>query len=208
MMLTINIDEFKSTPLRIDPYQYLIVPDFLNKTAITAIEKDYPRIKKAGSFPLETLSYGKAFSDLIEELKGTEIRQAFEEKFHTDLKGKPTTITVRGHCQEKDGKIHNDSKTKIITALLYMNQEWAQAGGKLRILRSGNSLENFAEEVTPQTGTLVAFKRNERSFHGHKTFTGQRRVIQMNWVSTHAANFFEISRHKISAWMKSVFYSI
>ena len=169
MMLAINIDEFKSTPLRIDPYQYLIVPDFLNKTAITAIEKDYPRIKKAGSFPLETLSYGKAFSDLIEELKGTEIRQAFEEKFHTDLKGKPTTITVRGHCQKKDGKIHNDSKTKIITALLYMNPEWAQAGGKLRILRSENSLENFAEEVTPQTGTLVAFKRNERSFHVHKT---------------------------------------
>ena len=101
-----------------------------------------------------------------------------------------------------------DSKTKIITALLYMNPEWAQAGGKLRILRSENSLENFAEEVTPQTGTLVAFKRNERSFHGHKTFTGQRRVIQMNWVSTHAANFLEISRHKISAWMKSIFSSI
>ena len=205
-MVAINLDGFKATPLQIDPYQFLIVPNFLNKTAITAIDRDYPRIEKAGSFPLETLNYGKAFSDLIEELKGTKIKQAFEEKFDTDLNGKPTTITVRGHCQEKDGKIHNDSKTKIITVLLYMNMEWAQTGGKLRILRSANSLENFAKEVTPQAGTLVAFKRNERSFHGHQTCTGQRRVIQMNWVSTPAINFREISRHKISAWMKSVFH--
>jgi len=208
MMSAINLDGFKATPLQIDPYQYLIVPNFLNKTAITAIDRDYPRIEKGGSFPLETLSYGRAFSDLIKELKGTEIRQAFEEKFHTDLKRKPTTITVRGHCQEKDGNIHNDSKIKIITVLLYMNLEWAQTGGRLRILRSANSLENFAEEVTPQAGTLVAFKRNERSFHGHKTFTGQRRVIQMNWVSTSAANFREMTRHKISAWMKSLFSSV
>ena len=91
-MFSINLDGFKATPLKIDPYQYLIVPNFLVTTAITAIDRDYPRIEKAGSFPLETLSYGKAFSDLIEELKGPEIRQAFEEKFHTDLKNKPTLI--------------------------------------------------------------------------------------------------------------------
>ena len=207
-MFAINLDGFKATPLKIDPYQYLIDHNFLVTPAITAIDRDYPRIEKGGSFPLEALSYGKAFSDLIEELKGPEIRQAFEEKFHTDLKNKPTTVTVRGHCQKQDGKIHNDSKTKIITVLLYMNVDWAQTGGRLRILRSAHSLENFAEEVTPQAGTLVAFKRNDLSFHGHKTFTGKRRVIQMNWVSTPAANIREISRHKISAWMKSIFSSI
>jgi hypothetical protein len=41
---------------------------------------------------------------------------AFELKFSIDLTGRPTMITVRGRCsKEKDGKIHTDSKTKIIT---------------------------------------------------------------------------------------------
>ena len=50
-------------------------------------------------------------------------RETFEEKFELDLTGRPTITTVRGRCDPGDGKIHTDSKTKIITVLIYMNPE-------------------------------------------------------------------------------------
>jgi len=31
-------------------------------------------------------------------------------------------------------------------------------------------------EVPPSDGTLVAFKRSDNSWHGHKPFSGKRRV--------------------------------
>ena len=39
-------------------------------------------------------------------------------------------------------------------------------------------------EVPPTEGTLLAFKRADNSWHGHKPFAGERRVIQFNWVTS------------------------
>lgn len=204
-MSVIDLDSFDATPLEKDPYEFLIVPEFINPQAISEIDKDYPRIAKAGSFPLEKLAFGKAFESFISELEGSEMRHAFEKKFGMDLEGRPTMITARGHCQAKDGKIHNDSETKLITVLIYMNTEWAQDGGRLRVLRSDNSLDDYAAEVPPEAGTLLAFKRDDHSYHGHETCVGERRVIQLNWVRDEAVVRREKRRHRFSAWLKSVF---
>ena len=204
-MSAIDLDSFNATPLEKDPYEFLIVPAFIKPDAISEIDKAYPRIAKAGSFPLEELEFGTAFKSFISELEGPEMKHAFEQKFGIDLTGRPTMITARGHCQAKDGKIHNDSETKLITVLSYMNTEWSQDGGRLRVLRSNNSLDDFAAEVPPEAGTLLAFKRNDRSFHGHETCVGERRVIQLNWVTDEAVVRREKRRHRFSAWVKSVF---
>jgi hypothetical protein len=111
-------------------------------------------------------------------------------------------ITVRGRCSEKDGKIHTDSETKIITILVYMNSAWESSGGQLRLLRSGTNLEDVILEVPPTEGTLLAFRRSNNSWHGHKPFTGPRRVIQFNWVTSEAVVRREQNRHRFSAWMK------
>jgi len=64
-------------------------------------------------------------------------------------------ITVRGHCsKEKDGKIHTDSKTKIITVLLYMNPTWETVGGQLRLLKSPNDIDDMILEVRRLIGGL------------------------------------------------------
>ena len=203
-MSAIDLDSFNATPLKKDPYDFLIVPRFIAADAIDAIDRDYPRITKGGSFPLENLEYGAAFKSLIAELEGPETRYAFEKKFNLNLKDRPTMITARGYCQAKDGKIHNDSKSKLITVLIYMNTEWSQQGGRLRVLRSNNSLDDHAAEVPPEAGTLIAFRRDNRSFHGHKTFIGERRVIQLNWVRDKAVLWHEKHRHRFSAWLKSL----
>jgi len=203
-MSVIDLDRFRATPLCHDPYDYLIVPGFLRGEAIPAIEADYPAIDRPGSFPVAGMDYGPAFAALLATLEGDEMRRAFAEKFAVDLAGRPTMITVRGRCQAKDGRIHTDSTTKIITVLIYMNAAWEAPGGRLRVLRSPSDLEDYAAEVPPVAGTLLAFRRGERSWHGHPPFVGPRRVIQLNWVTGDDVVRREQARHRVSAWVKKL----
>ena len=203
-MSAIDLERFEATPLAREPYEHLIVPGFLAPGGIGAIEADWPRIDGPGSFPLSGLEFGPDFASLIEELRGTRMQDAFAAKFGIDLTGRPTVVTVRGHCQAKDGRIHTDTKAKIITVLIYMNTKWADQGGRLRVLRSDRDLEDYAAEVPPDAGTLLAFRRGERSWHGHHGFVGERRVIQLNWLTDEATARRETRRHRLSAWMKKL----
>jgi hypothetical protein len=201
-MLQLDLAAVRSTPLVCEPFPYLIVPGFVVTAARKAIHADYPRIDAPGSFPVDGLHYGKAFGDLLETLTGDEVREAFEEKFGIDLRGRPTMVTVRGRCGTRDGNIHTDATSKIITVLVYMNAAWEAAGGRLRLLRSAKDMEDVLVEVPPVEGTLVAFRRTDNSFHGHKTFIGPRRVIQLNWVIGRGTRIRELWRHRLSALVK------
>jgi SM-20-related protein len=198
----LDLDAFRAVPLSREPFQYLIVPGFVRSEACARINADYPKISERGSFPVAQLSYGPAFAEFLDELDGDEFRHAFEQKFGLDLTGRPTTTTVRGQCSLKDGQIHTDSKSKIITVLIYMNPGWEQPGGRLRLLKSGTDLDDIIVEVPPSEGTLLAFKRADNSWHGHKPFAGERRVIQFNWVTSDAERRIAMLRHHVSAPFK------
>jgi SM-20-related protein len=170
--------------------------------AQAAVEADFPQIDRHGSYPVSELKYGPAFAALLDEIQSPSVRGAFERKFGLDLSGRPTMVTVRGQCHAKDGRIHSDSKDKIITVLIYLNRGWDDARGRLRILRSATDLENYAAEVPPTFGTLLAFRRSDRSFHGHHRYVGRRRSIQLNWVTGDDVVQRERSRHRLSAWLK------
>ena len=204
MLSMLDLERFRNTPLTSEPFQFLIVPEFVRAEARLAIDKDYPEVARPGSFPLREVTYGPGFATLIEQLRSDEFRQAFEEKFNVNLANRPDMITVRGRCSEKDGKIHTDSETKIITILIYMNPAWEPSGGRLRLLRSANNLDDVILEVPPTEGTLLAFRRSNNSWHGHKPFAGPRRVIQFNWVTSEAVVRREQNRHRLSAWMKKL----
>jgi SM-20-related protein len=204
MVSMLDLERFRTTPLTREPFEFLIVPEFVKAEARAAIDKDYPDVARAGSFPLREVTYGPAFAKLVEEMRSEKFRKAFEAKFDVDLTNRPDMITVRGRCSEKDGKIHTDSETKIITILVYMNSAWESSGGQLRLLRSGTNLEDVILEVPPTEGTLLAFRRSNNSWHGHKPFSGSRRVIQFNWVTSEAVVRREQNRHRFSAWMKKL----
>jgi SM-20-related protein len=178
------------------------LPGFVKAEACKVINRDYPQIRNSGSFPVSEVTYGPAFQELINHLNGADMRAAFERKFQIDLNGRPSMITVRGRCSEKDGKIHTDSKTKIITVLIYMNPSWEESGGRLRLLRSDTDLDDVICEIPPLEGTLLAFKRADNSWHGHRSFSGERRVIQFNWVTDEDVVNREQNRHKVSAFFK------
>jgi hypothetical protein len=188
---------------RVDkPFPYLIVPGFLLPAASAAVAADFPDIREAGSFPLGDLVFGARFREFLSELEGPEFRAAIEKAFDIDLTDRPTMVTVRGHARPRDGRIHNDSRTKLITVLVYMNEAWEAAGGRLRLLRSPDDLDDVVAEVPPQAGTLLAFRVTENSWHGHLPVTGPRRVVQLNWVESAAVARRERARHGFSARVK------
>jgi len=203
-MAYLDYDQFDRTPLQSEPYDYLIVENFITPEAFTRISADFPDVPGPGSHPPSELKIEGAFAGLMAELEGEKFCKAIEAKFGLDLTGRPTMYTVRGFVRDTDGEIHTDSRTKIITVLLYMNPKWESDGGRLRVLRSGDDLDAYAAEVPPYGGTLLAFRRSDTSWHGHKPFGGPRRAIQLNWVLDQQVVDREQSRHRWSTRFKKV----
>ena len=203
-MALLNIDAFRKTPLETEPFEYLTMPGFVRDDRIGAILADYPVIEKGGSYPLIALDYGPVFKELCDELQGNTLRDAFAEKFDMDLANRPTTLTVRGRCRPKDGQIHTDSDSKLITVLVYLNETWGAEGGRLRLLRSADSLDDAFAEMPPEAGSMVCFRNRENAWHGHGPFDGVRRVLQLNWVTDEAAVRQSERRHRRSAFWKKL----
>jgi hypothetical protein len=201
-MAHLNLAKLEAARVETEPYSYTIVPGFLSPESVRRINATYPRIEKGGSYPIESLDAGMTIKEVIEELDGPEFEAVIAEKFGVDLAGRPKMYSLRGYTRAKDGSIHTDSKDKIITVLLYLNEHWPHPGGRLRILRDGRNLDDYAAEVAPDQGTLLVFKRSEHSWHGHPPFEGPRRSLQMNWMTSEGAKGFHALRHKISAAVK------
>jgi len=200
----LDLQAFRDTPLTREPFEYLIVPNFVKPEALESVQRDFPEITKGGSYPITALEYGPAFDNLAQELMGDELAQAFGEKFEMDLSDRPTTLTVRGRTREKDGQIHTDSDTKLITVLIYLESEWHGEGGRLRLLNRGDDLEDQITEIEPAGGKLVAFRNRENAWHGHKQHVGKRKSLQLNWVTDQAAADKVNKRHKLSAAIKKL----
>src|SRR5207248_1316014 len=58
--------------------------------------------------------------------------------------------------------------------------------------------------IAPLAGMAVAFRRSETSFHGHYAHTGERRSVQLNWVTDDAVVRRELGRHRWSARLKAL----
>jgi SM-20-related protein len=170
-------------PVYVAPYPHLIASNVLLTVDAPALHADFPEIKRPGFFPLSQLSRQGSFDRLARELEAPELADVLTQKFGIELRNKPRLITVRKWSAGQHGRIHNDSEAKIFTALLYLNPTWqAIEGGRLRVLRDAKDFNNMAAEISPLYGNFLAFRRTENSWHGHKPFTGERRVIQITWL--------------------------
>ena len=198
----LDIEALRAAPVSHEPFDYIVLERFVREESRAALSADYPAIDKPGSFALADVEVRGAVAALIAELEDEPFRRLMQEKFAVSLAERATTFTLRGMCGDKDGYVHTDSKSKIVTVLVYLNDAWAPDGGRLRLLRNAHDLEDYAAEAPPDFGTLVAFKRSERSWHGHKPFIGPRRVLQMNWVTSDAAARWQHLRHRVSAAVK------
>ena len=181
-MSQINLDALRQAPLQPDPFDFLVAPGFIGPEALACINADYPPIASAANHNFDNLTCGPAFKRLMDALQGQEVAAVLGEKFSLDLPALPTTVTVRKFCERTDGNIHTDHRSKIITVLVYFNETWEHEEGQLRLLRDKDNIENYAAQIAPLGGTLLAFRRTDHSWHGHTRFIGERRMAQINYL--------------------------
>lgn len=171
-------------PINTEPYPFVFAGGAIQAEARAKVLADAPRVASSGSIALDRLSFGPAFKALIDDLESPAFRGIVEAKFGIDLSDCPTTVSVRGRLSRaSDGYVHTDLAEKVISVLLYLNDEWSGTGGAIRVLRSKN-LYDAALEIPPLFGNILIFRRSERSWHGHHPYEGARLSVQFNWVSS------------------------
>ena len=189
------------------PFDYVVVPGFVRRAAALAAAAAFPGPAMPGVLPAPVVAPGDPFGELLRALRDPALTHAFACKFGIALTPESLMVTLRARTRPVDGPIHTDSVTKVLTALIYLNSDWSQPGGRLRLLRGPVDIEDMVAvaEVPPIAGTLIAFRRSDRSWHGHKPFEGERRAIMLNWMVDAATARRELRRHAVSAGLKRMF---
>jgi len=165
----LDIEKFSRTEAQRAPFEYVTVPAFVTGSSLAAVNRDFPKLEKAGNFPLDELDYGPGFAAFIEKIKGPEFRMAVQRKFNINLEGLETRLTVRGFADPSDGGIHTDICSKVVTGLIYLNDAWESPGGRLRLLRNAHDIEDYVAEVPPVGGTLFVVAKLAKAGIGEIT---------------------------------------
>ena len=204
-MLELDYDRLRATPVATEPFEHVVVPDFVRPESLRAVVDALPPMSSGGSFPPASLRLRPVVQELVRALEGPRLRQAIAAKFALNLDSAPTMLTLRGRTREKDGRIHRDSAAKRVTILLYLNPEnesWARREGCLRLLRRPDDIEDYVVEVPPVNGTLLVFPNGEKCWHGHRQYVGPRYAIQLNYMADGPKARTELRRHRLSALLK------
>jgi len=198
-------DALRKATLVPEPFPYLIIDNIIRPEVLSDVVGSFPAIKKRGSFPPHAVACSGLFATLMQEMQSDELRDLIGERLGMDLANRPPMITVRGRTSEKDGEIHTDSTSKLVTVLLYLNPGWASPVGRLRLLYNNRDLVPYAAEISPEAGRCLIFKVTPNCWHGHEPFVGERRTIQLNYVSSDKVRDRELNRHRLSAFLKQLF---
>ncbi len=198
----IDADAFARAELGRQPFTHLVVPGFVLPAACAAARAAFPDTGHGGIAPAVARDPADGLGRLLAALRDAATTAAFAAKFGETLDPETLMIHLRSRCTAQDGRIHTDSARKRVTALIYLNESWPHAGGRLRLLRGPVNLEDMAAEVPPLDGTLIAFRRSDTSWHGHYPFEGIRRAVMFNWMESLADARHEMRRHAASAALK------
>ena len=192
----------RAATLETEPYPFLMAKGFVNPDAVPAIQGSFPDITITGFRPAHDLTLKGAFARLIDVLNGPALSHALGGKFGLPLADLPRLITIRRLSAAHEGRIHCDSTSKVASMLLYLNDGWSSPEGRLRVLRGSDSFDDYAAEVDPLTGTIFAFQRRDDSWHGHTPFVGERRVVQVAWLTSQEEADRKIKDHRRSGFLR------
>lgn len=202
----LNLDAVRQAPLSREPYDFFLGTGILRQDAIEELKRDFPDIKKPGYLTVDEVQLKGRFKTLIDELESDEFSRELSQKFGQDLTSYPRLTTIMKRSQPKYGAIHTDGPSKVMTLLVYMNDEWqADGSGRLRVLYNDKDFEPYATEVPPTMGTVFAFLRSDHSWHGHQPFSGERKVVQVAWVKDAAELARKKKRNKVAQFFKGIF---
>lgn len=201
----VNVDAIANAAVEREPYTYFTAPSFLNEAIIPTLRAEFPAITKTGYHPADEMELSPTFRQLVDELESPELTAALSKAFGIDLSPFPRLTTIRKLSASHEGRIHCDSKSKVMTMLVYMNDDWGSPDGRLRVLYSEHEMNKYKLEVSPQMGSIFAFLRADHSWHGHTPFAGERRVIQIAWVRSNDELLRKKKRARFTNFFKRVF---
>lgn len=200
----LDFQKLQTIEVNNDYFPYFVVDNtFKENTDTTTLANDFPDLEKGGSFLAANTDAGPSIRELILELESEEFKTLLENKFNLDLANSSLVTTLRGYSRKRDGQIHTDSESKIVTVLMYLNLNW-QNEAHLRLLKGDNNLDDYITEIPCTMGSLVAFKVTKNCWHGFPPFEGKRLSIQMNYIHRESLKFHNL-RHKLSSALKGLF---
>jgi hypothetical protein len=199
----IDLNSIKSAPINESFFPFFSVLNCITEEG-KALPQNFPDLNKGGSYPSDMPGLSPVMENLIAEIESKEMQEALSEKFGINLDDVEVVTTIRGYSRLKDGQIHTDSKTKVLTLLLYLNESWEEDTGLLRMLKNNHDLEDFIEEIPATLGSLVVFKVTENCWHGFHPFEGKRLSLQMNYIKKESVSQ-HLMRHRLSSFIKKLF---
>lgn len=201
----LDLSTLEKNPPTTAPFNHIQAVGLLPEDRRGDLARDFPDPGKTGFFPVEDLSYGPAFAELLDDVRSPEFSRIVGDKLDRDLVNRPQMIVARKWSAAKDGRAHTDGPDKVATALVYLNDDWdTAAGGALRFL-DGPDLDGPGGEPIPaRYGGFAAFARSDSSWHGHKPFAGERRVLQVFWLQDADAAARKNKRHKHTRFWKAI----
>jgi hypothetical protein len=196
------------TLVKRDPFPFIIATDVLSHVRRKELLDDFPKYKEAGFFPHAEAECGPAVNQLVNEIVSPDVADKLGDKLGIErLSQYPTLVTICRLLNRRHGTIHTDSKSKVATALIYLNESWSpdSSGGCLRFLSTGDDIDAvLTPELKPLYGSFAIFKRADNSFHGHLPYEGERRVIQIAWLTSEEEKMRKAKRGVMSRFVKSI----
>lgn len=196
------------TMVQHQPFPFMMAHGQLPDEVRDDLERDFPRYTSAGFFPYDPDDCGPSINALIENMTSPAFAHAIGQRLGIDNLGQyPTLVTLCRLLNKRHGTIHTDSRSKVATALIYLNPRWPDtSNGCLRFLHRIDDIDSIAApELIPLYGEFAVFKRCENSFHGHLPYEGERRVIQVAWLISEEEKLRKTKRGKFSRAFKKLF---
>lgn len=198
--------------LQREPFAFFIARGVLANADRERLADDFPAYSSAGFFPHDAADCGPSVNALVEEITSQGFANRIGEKLGIDHLGQyPTLVTLCRLLNLRHGTIHTDSRSKVATALIYLNETWPEdnVGGSLRFLSKIDDIDALlSPEIKPLYGNFVVFGRADNSFHGHLPHEGERRVIQVAWLTSEEEKLRKTKRGKFSRIFKKLFGSL
>jgi hypothetical protein len=193
------------------PFPFMVAHGQLPEEARGDLERDFPNYTSAGFFPYEPGDCGPSVNELIQSMTSPAFASAVGQRLGIDRLGQyPTLVTLCRLLNKRHGTIHTDSRSKVATALIYLNPRWPDTSdGCLRFLHEIDNIDSVAApELPPLYGEFAVFKRCDNSFHGHLPYEGERRVIQVAWLTSEKEKQRKTKRGKFSRIFKKLVGSL
>ena len=156
-MELIDLTAVRNAERSSDPYNYVLASNLLKQDRIDELRRDFPAIDKPGYLTVDEVKLHGRFKQLIDELEGPELTEELSQKFGLNLHQYPRLTTIMKKSQPKYGAIHTDGPSKIMTMLVYMNDNWADdGGGRLRVVQTG-LVRSYALSIAVGAVGLLAY---------------------------------------------------